>query len=207
MEQQRHIDYLDYLRVFAALSVVWMHTAADGLRCGVTRGWHLMNLVTSLAFTAVPLFLMISGYLLLSDARTLRTDLLLRHRIPRLLLPLVGWTLVSALWSCLRWGMPFGDFLRLFVGGLYNPILVPYWFIFALLAIYLVSPLLRGGLSALDRSGVRLVLIMIGLVSLRAMIVPFLPDHWQHSPGAAICCCSSSAGTSATWSGGSTTGC
>ena len=165
MEQRKHVYYFDYLRVFAALSVVWMHTAAEGLRSGVTRGWHLMNLVTSLAFTAVPFFLMISGYLLLSDARTLRTDLLLKHRIPRLLLPLVCWTLVSALWSCLRWSMSVGDFLRLFVGGLYAPILVPYWFIFALLAIYLVSPILRGGLSALDRSGVRLVLAVIGLIS------------------------------------------
>ena len=65
--QTRHFHYIDLLRVVSAAGVVFMHTAASGLRAGVlpeapyvTGDWHLMNLVTSFAFTAVPLFFMIS---------------------------------------------------------------------------------------------------------------------------------------------------
>ena len=59
--EKRHIWYIDVLRVISAVGVIYMHTAASGLRAGVlgaapyvTRGWHFMNLVTSFAFTAVP---------------------------------------------------------------------------------------------------------------------------------------------------------
>ena len=180
MKQSRsHIAYLDYLRVFAAGSVVWMHTAAAGLRGGVDWSWHLCNLLTSLAFTAVPLFFMISGYLLLSDPRTADPGQL-RRRLPRLLAPLACWTLAAALWNCAAVGdFSPGYLFGQLAGALYQPILLPYWFVYTLLAAYLVSPLLCAGLQGSGRGGKKLVLALAGLVSLRAMLRPFLPDAWQ----------------------------
>lgn len=64
MNERPHVDYFDGLRIFAALCVIFMHTAAGPLRAGVNTDWHLLNVCTSLAFTAVPLFFMMSGYLL-----------------------------------------------------------------------------------------------------------------------------------------------
>ena len=182
MESRReHIAYLDYLRLFAAASVVYMHTAAAGLRGGVTLGWHGMNLVTSLAFTAVPLFFMISGFLLLSDARTLEPKVLLRRRLPRLVIPLAGWTVVSVLWDALA----ARDFSLRFVGGkllgaLYAPVLTPFWFMYTLIALYVLSPLLCGGVRAMGKSGRRYVLVLTALVSLKAMLKAFLPDALDH---------------------------
>ena len=178
-ERRAHIAYLDSLRVFAAASVVWMHTAAAGLRNGVDWSWHLCNLLTSLAFTAVPLFFMISGYLLLSDPRTAEVGQL-RRRLPRVLVPLACWTLAAALWNCAAVGdFSPGYLFGQLVGALYQPILLPYWFVYTLLGAYLVSPLLSGGLRAAGRGGKLLVLALAGLVSLRAMLRPFLPDAWQ----------------------------
>lgn len=182
MESRReHIAYLDYLRLFAAASVVYMHTAAAGLRGGVTLGWHGMNLVTSLAFTAVPLFFMISGFLLLSDARTLEPKVLLRRRLPRLVIPLAGWTVVSVLWDALA----ARDFSLHFVGGkllgaLYSPVLTPFWFMYTLIVLYVLSPLLCGGVRAMGKSGRRYVLVLTALVSLKAMLKAFLPDALDH---------------------------
>lgn len=180
MKQSRsHIAYLDDLRVLAAASVVWMHTAAAGLRNGISLSWHFTNLLTSLAFTAVPLFFMISGYLLLSDPRTAEVGQL-RRRLPRLLVPLACWTLAAALWNCVAVGnFSPGYLFGQLVGALYQPILLPYWFVYTLLAAYLVSPLLCGGLRATGRGGKLLILALAGLVSLRAMLRPFLPDEWQ----------------------------
>lgn len=60
-----------------------MHTAAGPLRAGINTGWHLLNVCTSLAFTAVPLFFMMSGYLLMTSRKTADISVLLRHRLPR----------------------------------------------------------------------------------------------------------------------------
>lgn len=177
MGERKHIAYLDYLRLFAAAGVVYMHTAAMPLRNGVTLGWHAMNLVTSLAFTAVPLFFMISGFLLLSDEKTLQSGILLRRRLPRLVIPLAVWTVIAVAWNCVSartaavsyWG-------RQLLGALYAPVLAPYWFMYTLIAIYILSPLLCGGIHVLGKSGKRYILVLIALVSLKSMVKAFLPD-------------------------------
>ena len=85
MNERAHVEYFDWLRIIAALSVIFMHTAAGPLRAGINTGWHLLNVCTSLAFTAVPLFFMMSGYLLMTSRKTADISVLLRHRLPRLL--------------------------------------------------------------------------------------------------------------------------
>ena len=70
MDERPHVDYFDGLRIFAALSVIFMHTAAVPLRAGINTDWHLLNVCTALAFTAVPLFFMMSGYLLMTSRKT-----------------------------------------------------------------------------------------------------------------------------------------
>lgn len=84
MNERAHVEYFDWLRIIAALSVIFMHTAAGPLRAGINTGWHLLNVCTSLAFTAVPLFFMMSGYLLMTSRKTADISVLLRHRLPRL---------------------------------------------------------------------------------------------------------------------------
>ena len=161
-EPKKHIAYLDCLRLFSALGVIYMHTAASGLRAGVTRGWHFMNLGTSLAFTAVPIFFMISGFLLLSDEKTLRADYLVKRRLPRLLVPLAVFTLCAALWSCVETkDFSFAHIYTQLRGALYQPILIPFWFMYTLLAVYLLSPLLCGGVRAIGKGGGRYLLVLI----------------------------------------------
>ena len=87
MNERAHVEYFDWLRIIAALSVIFMHTAAGPLRAGINTGWHLLNVCTSLAFTAVPLFFMMSGYLLMTSRKTADISVLLRHRLPRLVVP------------------------------------------------------------------------------------------------------------------------
>lgn len=183
--EKRHIHYIDILRVISAAGVIFMHTAASGLRAGVldaapyvTRGWHLMNLVTSFAFTAVPLFFMISGYLLFSDEKTRDVAYLFRRRLPRLLVPLIAWTVLYAVWLGLAKGE--GTFLQRFLlhlrDALYGPINVSLWFLYALIVFYILSPFLYAGLHGLSPGGHKLVLGVIALVSLRSALAAILPD-------------------------------
>ena len=186
MDQKRpHIAYIDVLRVVSAAGVIFMHTAAFGLRAGVlaeapfvTRGWHLMNLVTSFAFTAVPLFFMISGYLLLTDEKTADVGYLFRRRLPRLLVPLSAWTLLTAVWQGLLNGEGVPGILARLRDAFVAPVISPLWFMYTLIVLYLLSPFLNAALHALKPGGHKLVLGVIALVSLRAALQALLPTQW-----------------------------
>ena len=128
MNERPHVDYFDGLRIFAALCVIFMHTAAGPLRAGVNTDWHLLNVCTSLAFTAVPLFFMMSGYLLMTSRKTADISVLLRHRLPRLVVPLAGWTVVAVLWQMfLAHTLTPGAIWAQLVTALLGPVLVHFW--------------------------------------------------------------------------------
>lgn len=172
-----HIHAFDHLRLIAAFSVIFMHAAAGPLRQSVNFNWELLNICTSFAFTAVPLFLMMSGYLLLSSEKTADVSLLLKKRLPRLVIPLIGWTVVAAIWSLYHQNqLTLAAFLELMVTAIREPVAVHFWYMYTLIALYALSPILYGGLHALDRKGNRYVLALIGLVTLKVMLTAILPD-------------------------------
>lgn len=175
-----HIDYFDYLRFFAALSVIFMHTAAELLRGGMDAQWEALNFCTSLAFTAVPLFLMMSGYLLLSSEKTMDVTVLLKKRLPRLVVPLAAWTVIEAVRSLLAQGtLTPRALLSSLVRAFNDPAAIHFWYMYLLIALYAISPILCGGLRALDRKGHLYVLALIGLVLCQTMASAILPDRFD----------------------------
>ena len=137
---RRRWDY-DLLRVASMVGVVYLHTAAGALRQLGTPLWHFSNLLSSLATAAVPLFFMLSGALLLSHPRTAELGTLFRRRLPKVLIPLLAWSgVVIALAGVLSGPQAALDKL---IPLLNTPVMVPYWFLYALVPIYLVSPLLK----------------------------------------------------------------
>lgn len=169
MNERPHVDYFDGLRIFAALCVIFMHTAAGPLRAGVNTDWHLLNVCTSLAFTAVPLFFMMSGYLLMTSRKTADISVLLRHRLPRLVVPLAGWTVVAVLWQALLGHTltPGAIWARL-VAALHGPAMIHFWYLYTLIALYALSPILYGGIQALGKSGRVYLFVLIAAVSVRS---------------------------------------
>lgn len=180
MSEKKHLHYFDFLRLMAAFCVVYMHAAAGALRGEINLQWQGINLITSFSFTAVPLFMMMSGYLLLSGERTSDIGLLLKKRLPRLLVPLLTWTVIAVLYIMYRWGetSPL-QFLNRLLPALNTPIWVHFWYMYTLLALYLIAPILRGGLQALDRKGHIFVLSLVGLVSLKTVLQTLLPARFD----------------------------
>ena len=174
--QKNHIHYFDYLRLMAAMGVIYMHTAASPLRGGIDPGWHGMNILTSLAFTAVPLFFMMSGYLMLSSEKTADVSYLLKKRLPHLLVPLAGWTVVAVLYSALLTrDFSVHNLLNSLVSAFHTPAWVHFWYMYTLIALYVLSPILYGGLRILDKTGHRFLLSIIGLISLQAIAQTLFP--------------------------------
>ena len=134
-----------------------------------------------IAALAVPIFFMISGYLLLSNERT-RDVGQLRRRLPRILVPLFAWTIVSV---CLTMivhrdirPIAFLDGMR---AALQTPAEIPYWYLYTLAAFYVIAPVLAPGLQALDRRGHRFVLAIIALImaqSALSALFPVFTERW-----------------------------
>lgn len=143
-ERSRSIQYINRLRILAIYAVVtahvtiWLTMASPPF----SFNWWLGTWVFYLCFCSIPVFVMISGALLLDDSRTESPAEFYRRRMYRVGVPLVSWTIIYL-------GVRgFIDHERLTVGRAAELVITadPYyhlWFLYMILGLYLVTPPLR----------------------------------------------------------------
>ena len=147
MNKQR-VLYLDVMRIAAIFCVVVIHTCTVPWRTlsPSDLDWQILNVFDSMMRFCVPLFVMISGALFLDPARELSTRRLFTHNILRIVTAFLFWSVsyagLSFVLNFLR-GMPYtpqavGELIRNIAVGHYH-----LWFLFAIVGLYLITPLLR----------------------------------------------------------------
>ncbi len=140
--------YLDVLRIAAIFCVVVIHTCTVPWRntSPSDLDWQILNVFDSAMRFCVPLFVMISGALFLDPAREIRQRRLFTHNILRVVTAFLFWSVayagLSFVLNFLR-GMPItaqavGELIRNIAVGHYH-----LWFLFAIVGLYLITPLLR----------------------------------------------------------------
>ncbi len=174
-----HIWYFDWLRLFAMLAVIYTHAASGYLYSQPTMGWYATVVLMAVSFSAVPLFFMMSGALLLSDERTADPSLLFRRRLPRVLVPLLFFSIVAVLWQMVRDGLTAQAALQSLLMGLNKPVYVHLWYSYTLAGLYLVSPFLYRMVHALDAKLERFLMLLIGAVVLLDLLWSLAPKDWQ----------------------------
>ena len=135
--------WVDVVRVFAIFCVIVLHVAGPLLYeyHEMPRSyWVIANFYDSCVRMCVPLFFMISGYLLLKKDEPLLE--FFRKRSQKVVLPLVAWTLFYLLWSQLVDREPLPN-VRSLGGLLISPAYFHLWFLYALLGVYVCVPFLR----------------------------------------------------------------
>ena len=169
----KRYPYLDLLRCLAIFFVVVLHVMTPVLTNQGLYGstsWYVCLFQNSLNRAGVPLFLMISGCLMLRDARTLAVGRFYKKRLPRLLLPLAVWNGIYYIAHALRAGEALSpvEYLRQLLnnGSSYH-----FWFVYTLLGIYLIAPFLK---RMVDAAGVREQLILLAIVLFPGAIRPWL---------------------------------
>ena len=104
--------YIDYLRVLAIIAVITIHVTmyfySQKGEIG-HPGWWLSNILNSASKFAVPLFVMISGAVLLG--RPMVMAKFYRTRLVRLLPPTIFWTFVYLAFNCYREHIHMGQFV------------------------------------------------------------------------------------------------
>lgn len=169
----KRIPYLDFLRILAIFFVIILHTEIPFLTdvsLYGSRSWYLCIFQNEFNRIGVPLFFMISGYLLLSADSTLDISKFYRKRFGKLLPPLLVWNLIYAVYYAAQAGAPFQfvEFLKRLInnGNAYHM-----WFIYTLLGIYLIAPFLK---RIIDASNFRQQLLLIFIILFPCTICPFI---------------------------------
>ena len=136
----RRVWYLDLLRIFATMSVVLLHaTPISQLELDVTSAqWNVLNGISSMVRWGVPVFFMISGALFLYPAKKQDTRRLYGKTILHIATSFAFWSAVYALVFCALRGKGKWTFLNQFLRGHYHM-----WYLFVIVSLYLIVPLLR----------------------------------------------------------------
>lgn len=139
------LSYIDALRTLAVCAVVLLHCVTpylgDAAAYG-TKTWLAADILNVLSRVGVPVFFMISGYLLLSDGREEKLGDFLRRRLSRVLIPFLVWNAIYYVWWSLelKTALSVPDFLyRLVTMDIYYH----FWFVYSLIMLYLLVPVLK----------------------------------------------------------------
>ncbi len=141
------IQSIDIIRVISMFCVIFLHCASNRLRVNMyTPGWHIVNALTALAGSGVPLFFMISGALILGSKNTLSVSYTLKKRVLRLIVPLFAWSAIAIavnLYTDSETGVSLGNICGRLIHFLNKPSAVHMWFMYYLIPMYLISPALK----------------------------------------------------------------
>lgn len=142
---KQRILYLDFLRCLAIIFVIILHSIMAALENPAFYqhpSWYLCMLVEPFDCTGVPLFFMISGFLILSSPKTENLWEFYRRNIPKLVIPLTVWSIIYYVAeACYRQHpIDLHDFLSRFLN---QGVTYHMWFVYTLLGIYLLCPFLK----------------------------------------------------------------
>ncbi|MBF0386778.1 MAG: acyltransferase family protein [Candidatus Omnitrophica bacterium] len=142
-ERSSGLLWINYIRAIAAFGVVLVHVAADVItEWGAIPNsqWWSANIYDSLARGCVPMFIMVSGALLLPHQDSMRD--FFRKRVNRVLVPFLTWTILYLIWKKVFYKPDLGlaqSFGMAIDGGVWFHL----WFFYVLAGMYLVTPIFR----------------------------------------------------------------
>lgn len=172
LKKERSTGY-DIIRTIAIFMVVAIHSHVAPL--AVNQGtpmWYFVMLMQTLCLVAVPVFFMVSGALLLSGGKTVSVEELYKKRIPKQAIPFIVWSLVYVVVRIVMGKISLS--VEAFTSLLYEPAYYQFWFMYSLLAIYLLLPLLQTLVKHCDKKKTEYILILWAVFSI---IVPLVSRY------------------------------
>ncbi|WP_428327455.1 acyltransferase [Mucilaginibacter sp.] len=155
-KQKPRFFYFDVLRALAIVAVVVLHNSVDTIdNFGKVSNfdWLSAAVYNGLTRFCVPLFVLMSGSLLLNKNKESTVKELFSKRLPKLLIPLVVWSIVYIaflhysklgfahinIWDCL---------LQFYKG----PVIFHFWFLYMMIGIYLIYPVINAFITSASQS-------------------------------------------------------
>lgn len=166
----------DLIRSLAILLVIVLHSSNEALASNSLGSpyWWTGAVYKTLSLSCVPLFVMLSGALLLQPSKLDEPiRVFLKKRLSRIGLAFVFWTAVYLVWSFFTSHIPVtpnnvaqGILKSLFGGSYYQ-----FWFIYLIVGLYLITPILRAIISQADT---RILRYLIALWFVGVAVLPII---------------------------------
>ncbi len=173
----------DFVRVVSTFLVVMLHVASPLLWDGYdpwSVTWLGANLLDSVGRMAVPVFVMLSGALLLGKNEPYGD--FFKKRFTRVAIPLVAWTCIYLFLKFWKLGGFTGnawDVVAKLPNPLRDPVSVHLWYLYMILGLYLVTPLLRRVLPSLQSQDLWYAL---GIWVVFQIVFPMVKRHLGYQP-------------------------
>lgn len=177
----RRVD-ISLLRIFATLGVIFIHTcttlANHAEIFSLSGEQHIfLNTAFTVVIWAVPIFLMITGSLLLNKSRIINTQICLSKYVKRIILALIifgvpfSWMETIATSKTISIGTFFSGFVNVVRGNSWAHL----WYLYELIGIYLILPVIKSFTDNCARKELRNVILVLAVFNL---CVPLIENLW-----------------------------
>ncbi len=167
------MTWLDNLRIFSIYAVILLHVCVSViLESNIgTQDWWIGNLYNSAVRWCVPVFVMISGALLLDPRKTETLSMFYKKRCARIMVPILFWSVFFLAWTVLKYTMRGEEVSamnlteRLLSGKPYYHM----WFVYMIMILYLFVPFIRKAIAHLTKQELKaLVMLMFSIAMINA---------------------------------------
>ena len=170
--------YVDLIRTVAMVAVILLHASGRYIITGQElnqmnpmeiTGWGVVDIYQSVAVPlGVPLFLMLSGALLLQPEKQESLNSFFKKRWARIGLPSLFWGTAYFAWDFMVQKIPVSS--SVIIQGILNGPYTQLWYIYVLIGLYLITPILRIFIANADMSMIKyfVILWVVGVA-----IIPF----------------------------------
>lgn len=134
------IQYANGLRTLAIMAVVMIHVVANLMAVEISKTWWLANIIDSFARWSVPVFVMVSGALLLGKEEPL--SVFFKKRASKIIIPFFFWTFFYELFKVRTQIDLFSietAVKNIYTGKAYYHL----WFLYMIVGIYFATPIFR----------------------------------------------------------------
>ena len=164
----------DFIRVIAIIFVIFIHSM-EILCDSASNGDELLKIevsILSIVDSGVPLFVMLSGALLLGKSESV--VYFYKKRLSRILIPFLFWSAVVCLGVCIEENPFTWQYypVRFIKGVLTNSIHGVFWYVYMILGLYILTPVLRPISQHVDKRLIYIPASFTLFVSVASNLIP-----------------------------------
>jgi surface polysaccharide O-acyltransferase-like enzyme len=168
--EENKFQWAEDIRFLATIGVIVLHVSAPGLYGNIsTPEWMGLNVIDSVVRCCVPLFVMLSGALLLQKDRPLWT--FYQNRLTRIVIPFLFWALTYCLVSFCKSFLHTGwdnakqlaiDMLKdIFIyDGIFKHKAYHLWYVYMIMGLFIITPILRYWIKKVSKTGLTISLVI-----------------------------------------------
>ena len=164
-----HFFFADVLRALAVFAVIILHIASDYVEHYgeiSNSDWWAANIYNGLVRFCVPMFVVLSGAFLLRPDRAITIKELLLKRLPKLIIPLICWSIIYILFKTIDYKEPLSSInikeqIKIFYQG---PVAYHLWFLYMMIGVYLAWPIINVYIKSASEKNI-LYFLMLWLIT------------------------------------------